>query len=327
MGATIKQIAQRAGVAISTVSSVLNNPEGGAKAGAKTRDRIMQVAAELNYTPSIMAKGLRQGKSYLVAMMRQGFSGSFLVKAVNGAEEVFHNHDYNMLLSSFSDPEDCRERIKKLIQKRVDGIMLATYITPELLGIMEEYSQQLPIINVFYQSPLKSINSVFVDGAAIGKLAAEYLLQLGHRRILLLGNRPGCVEAFYQVMGSSSDCFHYHIDITYDGGRLAVERMLKDKLPVTAVFAYNDDNAAGVIYEAGRRGLKVPDDLSVIGVNDTEIAKMLSPQLTTIAQPQHEQGRKAAELLLDAINGKNSGDVILRPELIIRESCKGVRKC
>ena len=320
--ATIKDIAIQAGVAVSTVSNVLNNPTGKVKAAEETRNRILEVAARLNYSPSIMAKGLREGKSYLVSVMRQEFSGSFVADTISAAEDVFHRRDYNLVMTSFSDPADCRERIEQLLRKKIDGIIVAADITPEYQKVFRRYCGQIPIINLFGKSPLPSIQSVYVDGAMIGEIAAEYLMRLGHRHVLLLGDRHESIDAFLQCAGNRIRCLHYPGWTSFEDGRKALRKIYIESLPVTAVFAYNDENAAGIIYEALQCGVKVPEELSVIGVNNSKIGEMISPRLTTVGQPLKEQGKGAAELLLAMIDAVgNAEDLVLKPALIERDSC------
>ncbi len=322
MAAIIKEIARQAGVSISTVSNVLNNTSGRSRASLQTRERVMKVAGDLNYSPSIMAKGLRAGRSYLVSILRFDFGEGFVTNAISGAEEVFHQHDYNMLLTSFSNPDDCRRRLEKLIHKKIDGILFMSPITPEYQEIFNDFAGKFIAVNLFYKSPLKSIPGVYVDGDEIGRKSARYLLELGHRRILLLGNRPGCAEAFKQELENKAECYQIPHETSFNGGRTAVQMMLEKKLKVSAIFAYNDDNAAGVLYEANRQGIKIPNELSVIGVNDSKIAEMTFPLLTTMAQPHFEQGKRGAELLLKLINGDDDcSDIILSPALVERESC------
>jgi len=321
----IKDLAQAAGVAISTVSSVLNHP-GSGKASLATQKRILRLAADLDYQPNKVARGLRAGRSYLLAFLRQEFFSSMVSTSFCGAEQCAHRHGYGLVLTSYTDFEDCRKRVEQLLRNRIDGIVFADCMTSPYVDLFQEVSRKIPVVNLFHHSPLVGVASVFVDGRAMGVLAAEYLYRLGHRQILILGSRPHCCEAFQScfssLCGNSGHFFHCPELHSFEDGMQAWDRLQKESLPVSAVFASNDLNAAGIIYAALKCGKCLPANLSILGTDNYRIGEMTYPRLSTIAQPQQEQGAAAVDLLMKRmISSESQPDVILQPYLIERESC------
>ncbi len=328
MSVTIKDIAREAGVSFSTVSSVLRSPDyQGGSASAVTRKKIVSIARSLNYQPSNIARGLRTGKSRLIAFLSSTFEAGLVVEAMIGAENVCHRNDYNILLGTFDSPLSYRSILGSLLRKRVDGILVSYLREREYQEILGEFSRKVPIVNVFGASSA-SCPGVYVDGAKIGRLAAEYLLGLGHRRILITGERPYACEAFRETFLAAGlpaeDLLHWPHFKTFEDGTAVMDELLLQKMPVTAIYAYNDQNAAGILQQAVLRGVQVPADLSVIGSDNYGFCPMLSPPMTTIAQPQREQGSEAAEMLLQMIEKGEpiSEDRVLSPYLIIRNSCR-----
>lgn len=352
---TIREIAKEAEVSISTVSHVLNTPDGGSKASLETREKVLAVARKHNYAPSLLGKALRKGKSYTIGLLGQlGIYDHIAANSLYGASRVFRDAGYGieltpaMLPPEPTDPlklpgvlppvpeptaltvehyqENLREAVKRLLQRGVDGILILEAVSDANREIFTEISHKLPAVKLLFgSSGIPSIPSAFIDPARIASLGGDYLCELGHRRIVLLGNRPEVREGMAQCLAerglalSEDDVFP--LCKSFQDGRDALRLILREKPETTAIFCYNDTNAAGVLHEALRLGIRIPDEISVLGVNNLEICEQLYPQLTTIAMPIIGQGEAAAELLLDLINGRKTGDRVLLPQLIKRESC------
>ncbi|OGV49014.1 MAG: hypothetical protein A2017_15660 [Lentisphaerae bacterium GWF2_44_16] len=319
MSVTIKDIAKRADVAISTVSYVLNNKSGAIKASEETRRKIFRIASELNYSPSMMAKGLREGKTYLAGVMLGSISGSFVPEILQGIEDVLHKNNYNMIISSHENPEDCMARIDQLERKKIDGLI-------SFSGVGLEYAagKNIPLVSLCRKSDIDGTVSVYVDEGKMGRLAAEYISGKGHRDIIVIdGRRPKCVDAFRKILAERNIFLTDKMllkGFSFEDGREVMRIIKKKKLKATAAFAYNDILAAGMIYEAQKQGIKIPEDISILGIDDLPVCKMVNPNITTVAQPQYEQGAKAAEILLSGINGTALEDTVLSPFIIERES-------
>ncbi|HJH03579.1 MAG TPA: LacI family transcriptional regulator [Victivallis vadensis] len=323
---TIREIAQEAGVAISTVSNVLNHPRTSTKASEKTRQRILNIAAKYHYTPCSLGKNLRKGKSYTIAALgRMAFYDAQTASALDGAEETFRNAGYSLLFISTREGENLSDCIARLFSRRVDGVLLIEKLNAENREVFQKVAKELPTVKVFANAGIENILSVFVDVVSIGNLAADCFLRYGHRKIMVLGDRPGCRDVFLQRMADSGiripQEYIFPQYESFDAGRKVVALIAEHNLEVTGIFCYNDTNAAGVIYEAAKRGIKIPGELSVLGIGNIDIARQIYPMLTTIELPQRKQGIAAAQTLLRMISEKasTSGE-ILYPTLIERDS-------
>ncbi len=356
---TIREIAREAEVSISTVSHVLNTPGGGGKASIETRKKVLAVARKHNYAPSIRGKALREGKSYTIGLLGQlGIYDYIAANSLYGASRIFRDAGYGIELTPAQLPppqpdplklpgvlppvpeptaltveeyqEHLREAVRRLLQRGVDGILILEAVSDANREIFTEISKQLPVVKLLFgSSGIPSIPSSYVDPTMIAKLGGEYLCRLGHREIVLLGSRPEVREILDRYLAGRGlrlrDGNMFPLCKSFEDGRQALRRILRERPETTAVFCYNDTNAAGVLHEALRLGIRVPDEISVLGVNNLEICEQLYPQLTTIAMPIIGQGEAAAELLLELINGRKAGDRVLPAQLIERESCSAPR--
>lgn len=342
---TIKEIASEAGVAISTVSYVLNHPEDTAKASAETRKRIHAIARKYRYKPNAFGRGLRTGKSYTVGILGQmGLYDSNVGNTLYGASEVLRNAGYNLVLTQSGrmwqagsrvhlpeNPDTPQEYLKKLsavadrlLSRGVDGILLAEVVNEVNASLFRKLASRVAMVKMFSDSGMPEIPSVYVDPVAIGRLAAEHLLKLGHRSIAILGNRPQACEEVCRIwatQGPGADrVIHVPESRTFEQGQEALGILLEKHPEVTGIFAYNDANAAGILYEAHSRRIPVPQALSVCGVNNLEWSEFLSPRLTTVSLPAIRQGEIAGEILIARMQGKSAGSSIIAPELICRNS-------
>jgi len=336
-------------VAISTVSAVLNHPETTTKASPATRARICEIARKKKYMPNAFGRSLRTGRSHVVGILGQlGLFDSNTGNTLYGASTVLHEAGYNIeltqtgqiwTLSSRIHPapstetreEQCKklaDAAEKLLHRGVDGILLAEIVNDGNRDFFLKLSRRIPLIKVFAPSGTPEIPSVHTNEAQIGRLAAGCLWDAGHRDVAILGRRPVTVETikeFWQYHGCLDRVRHYP-DGTFffEDGRAVLHHILQEEPQITGIFAYNDTHAAGMLYEAQKCGIRIPERFSIIGVNNLEISEQLYPRLTTIALPAVQQGEKAAELLLDLISGKTVHDCILEPSLICRESVRAL---
>lgn len=330
MAATIKDIAKKAGVSISTASNVLNNKTGIIKASQETRQKIIAAAEELDYSPSIMARGLRSGKSSMVGMVLPVIYSSFFPEILQGIEDVLNKNNYNMILCTYKSMAEFREKWKVLHSKQVDGIITLPSIEKDFAASYAEIKSRMPLVFTAGKLDGLDIPYVYVPPAEIGRIGAKYLLEKGHRDIGILGPRPdGFLDMFTMEMKKypGAKCVVSTPLSMPDEAAPEFMKMLKKFKDMTAVMAFNDDVAARIIYEAGKAGIRVPDDLSVIGVDDLPICRMTNPNITTIAQPRYEQGSEAAQILMDLINGKTASEgKALSPSLVERESCRSMNQ-
>ncbi len=346
---TIREIAEAAGVSISTVSYVLNHPDRSDKASPETRKRIVETARKFHYKPNAAGRALRTGRSFTVGILGQlGLYDSNVGNTFYGVAEVLRNAGYNLELTQtgrmwqvndrillpqdHDTPAQYRKKLSdavdRLLTRGVDGILLVEVVTEQNRALFLELAGRIPMVKVFAGSGVPEIPSVYVDPCEIGDLAAKHLWDLGHRHVLSLGGRAGTEERilrFWAQQGAQEMVKQIPECRTFEEGRSVLHRILQEMPEVTGVFAYNDNNAAGILYEAQALGIRVPEQLSVIGVNNLEWSERVYPRLTTVEMPSVRQGETAGELLIALMDGKQAADRILSPRLIRRESTGVVR--
>jgi LacI family transcriptional regulator len=328
--ATIADVAKRAGVAPSTVSRVLNDSGYVSK---ETRQRVLVVVEELNYVPNIHAERLRTGTSKTIAFIATDLTNPFWAEVAKGVEDTVWQHGYDLILhNTAGDPERELASIRGFRRRHVDGAIFPWLRNgwAELKSLDEEGIY----IVVLGRAPEEyGFDTFTIDNIKGGYLATEHLLQLGHKCIAFIsadftrererGYRMAMEQ--YGVTPDETLVFREYAAPEFQRGESVVQRLLDQSELPTAIFAYNDVTAIGAWMELERQGLRVPDDISLIGFDDIPMASLIRSGLTTIALPHYEYGRTAAEFLLNRIaEGKCSSGrcVTMTPELIIRGSTR-----
>jgi len=346
--ATIRDVARESGVSVSTVSFVLN--DGPRPVAHETRQRVLQVMKRLNYHPSAIARGLTRRHLHTIGILSGMLDKVVFVNPVaavllEGVYEAAADAGYNILF--FTEQWIDRERSAPMFRdRRTDGVLLLSVLrTMDAVSCLVEMGT--PLVVVSADSGVPGVPSVDVDNVQGARLATEHLIGLGHRRIAHLGGNvehPHVVErreSFLDTMLSAGLSVRpeYLPDGSYHR-ETAVElaqRLLTLAEPPTAVFAGNDTLAYSVIDVAAALGLRVPQDLSVIGFDDLPASALTNPPLTTIRQPLREIGATAANMLItqiqhavssrrDGANGTPEGEgnpvraMIVRPQLVLRAS-------
>lgn len=327
MSVTLKDIANDAGVGMSTVSYVLSG-SGVNKVGRETRKRILASADRLGYLPNIGARGLSCGRTFMIGVLleEQEFASSFYPDILQGLEHVLSVKNYGVLLASYRSEEELKAKCSYLLQRRVDGV--AAFLGEWLISLTPLQAlleKQIPMVTMVRSFP--GIPAVGIDPITIGETAARYLTGLGHRKIAYAGplsslRRNGILS----VLGADS-CPTYGALRLYDF-EIGVAlfdwiRELPDR--PTAVIVESDIAAVALIRTATAHGWKLPQDLSVVGIDGCAFGKISLPALTSVGQPKFERGEKTAELLLDMIAGKEVESFLFAPRMQIRESCCEVR--
>jgi len=327
---TIKDVAHRVGVSPTTVSHVINETRF---VSEELRARVCQAINELDYQPNAIARSLRCKKTQNIGMIIPDIAYSFLAEVAKGVEDVGFKHGYNVILC---DSNGALEReaayIDLLREKQVDGIIFVA--AGESSQHVETLIKQgMPVISVDRELPGLEVDSVLADNLQGGYQATEYLIQLGHRRIGCITGPPDLSVSSQRISGYRQALERYDIplcdelvvigDFRYQEGYRAIRQLLALNEPPTAIFACNDIMAVGAICAAKDKGLGVPEGIAIIGFDDIALASFISPRLTTIAQPKHEMGAIAVELLVERIKEKNKPftKVILPVHLVVRESC------
>lgn len=333
MGITIHEVAQRAGVSIKTVSRVMN---GEPNVREIVRERVREAMVALDYIPNAGARRMASDRSLLIGLFFHPELASYATGIQLGAARRCRDRDYLLAVEPIEwGEDDIPGRIERTVRRaRLDGVILVPPQANEIaiIEILERLG--VPFVRVSPTMEPERGASVYVDDRRGAFEATRYLITLGHRDIAFLGGpgnyegsaarprREGFLDAMADAGLSVPDNRIAFGDFTFSSGQRCAEELLRLRQPPTAIVAANDAMAAGVLSTANRRGLKVPQDLSVTGFDDAEIANVVSPALTTVRQPLEQIGATAAELLL-AAQPKGKIEPIRRRldiDLVVRES-------
>lgn len=329
MPAGIEDVAAYAGVSTATVSRALRGLPNVSEA---TRQRVQEAADALDYVMSPSASRLASGTTRSIGVVAPYIGRWFFGQLLSGIEAVLRESGYDMLLFALPDDESQSQFFERMpLKRRVDAVMV---LTLAMSSREDERLRQLGLPMVTVGDPLAGVFGVGIDDSSAARTATAHLINLGHERIAMIGSgsggparfaaplerqrgyREALADAGLEIVGD------YEVDglYTVEGGAAAMARLLALPKPPTAVFAQSDEMAAGAIKTMRRMGLRYPEDVSIVGFDDHEIAGILD--LTTIRQPVLDQGRIAAQHLIDSLNN-GAGDCTRRDvptQLIVRSS-------
>jgi DNA-binding LacI/PurR family transcriptional regulator len=337
MNVSIWDVAKRAGVSVSTVSKALNNR---AHVNPKTREKVRQIAKQLKYHPSAFGRGLVLQKTGNIGFVIDRtplriFSNPFHSRVLDGIEEELLRQDYNLLISAHSLLHNKESLPKFVREKNVDGLILSGKISDRL--ILDLYQRGNPLVLVDNHIAQSDIDCVVTDNVNGAKQAVNHLLELGHRKIGMLRGSGKHVSIIERWHGYNEAIKSANLtpdkrwiaegDVTTEGGMSAMEKLLAQtkELP-TAIFAFNDAMATGAMKILHAYNIRVPEDVSIVGFDDTDEAIHVIPPLTTIHVAKEEMGRVAAQLLIRRIQRKKAVPqrVVLTTHLVIRESTRKI---
>jgi DNA-binding LacI/PurR family transcriptional regulator len=332
MPVTIKDVARESGVNISTVSRALNNGYG---VNEQTREHVMAVAARLNYHPNRIARGLVTGRSHSLGLIVSDIRNPFFAEVARGAEDAARTANCDLVLcNSDLDPDKQMQYVQSLSEKRIDGIMMNSVSMLNHEQQAKLAGSGVPIVLLNRPASNHTFSTVCADNESGGALAARYLLGLGHRKIAHLtgprqhGNLSDRARGFARTLQSAQNPVQpivLHGKFNFEGGTDLARKLLDAHPDVTAIFAANDVMAFGVVHAVLDRGLRIPEDLSLIGFDNIQFSVIVHPPLTTIHQPKYEMGSAAVDILLRLARDKGKQmpeHRRLGVELIERQSCK-----
>jgi DNA-binding LacI/PurR family transcriptional regulator len=332
---TIRDVARRAGVSLSTVSQVLNGRAG--YASETTRDRVLEAARELGYRPNALARGLVTSRTGTLGVVITDITRGFFTQVVGSIEQVATRQGYSVLLACADGVQPEKTALETFLDKRVDGIVcMSSSVETSADHILQVTRLGVPLVVINRPLHTSELNQIAWDDVEIGRRATEHLIGLGHRRIAHLSGTldpPSRRAAVDRVGGYKAALAAARLPIDrsliVDGGFdyqvafAACGRLFDREDPPTAVFAASDSMAVAIINALHRRHLRVPEDVSVVGANDDLFAVHVEPQLTTVRPPVVAAGRRAAELILGAIGSATPSEPVrevLASELIVRAS-------
>ncbi len=331
MAVTMQDIAKDVGVSVVTVSKVLRNK---GEISAATRARVLRRAKALNYQTNWIARSLVTRRTFTIGLLLPDFTHPFFAEIAKAIAETVRPHGYHVVISYFEEnPELERNEAESLLARQVDGLILASAQTGSK-AFADMQKRKVPFVLI--DRPIAGVQASFVgvDNHAIGQLATAHLIKQGCRRIAHLrgpgiGIATGRMQGYRSALAKRGLPFYsgYVVDAGYhdDSGHDAMLKLLKKKPVPDGVFCYNDPVAIGAMRAISEAGLKVPDDIAVVGAGNVHYSDFLAVPLTTVDQGTCEIGQRAANLLLERIASKGSlrpRRVLIVPKLVIRQSTK-----
>ncbi len=330
--ATIKDVAKQAGVSVTTVSRVLN---GTAPVNIKTKEKIMQAIDTLQYSPSIMAQGMRTKKSKTLGVLVPDYMNPFYHELFKYIEDAVRQEGYHMLtISTQEEVEDENSYITDLVNRNVDGIIVCSYKgEKETITYLLQLAKTMPVIFLDHFDIKQSINAVFTDGYNGIKEVTKHMIDKGHKNIAFI--RP---PVRYQVANDRYEGYkdamqvarlpvneeliyegNYHIESGYAAAKYFLTQA---KVKPTAIVSATDLMAIGAVNFIKSQGLSMPEDIAVAGYDDIYISKLMTPPITTYRQPIAQMAQTAVQIFIHKINHPtaNNRQVMLAGHLMVRRS-------
>lgn len=327
---TIKMVAERAGVSTATVSRALSQPD---LVVAETRAKVQEAIEALGYAPNFAAKSLRTLKTSKIMMLVPDVANPFFSEVLRGAEDAAEAAGYSVLLGDTRDDAAREAQYAAMLQrKEADGlIFLGHRMAPALAKMVREKGVRAPIVNACDFSSQHGVCGAHIDNARAASEAMGLLYSMGHRRVAAIAgpshshitrDRLAGVRAATKAAGPDAELTVIHADYTLESGVAEATRLLSSPIPPTAIFCFSDEIAVGAASACRSRGVRCPQDLSIIGFDDMRYARFLDPPLTTVRQPMALIGQTAVRLLLGILDGRATAieEVTLPHELVVRAS-------
>jgi LacI family repressor for deo operon, udp, cdd, tsx, nupC, and nupG len=328
--ATMKDVALLADVSTATVSRALMNPE---KVSTTTRQRVEQAVIESGYSPNYLARNLRRNESKTVVVIVPDICDPYFSEIIRGIEDTATEHGYLILLGDSGGPQKKTEQsfANLVFTKQADGMLLLGTDLP--FDVSKPEQKYLPpLVMACEYSPELELPTVHIDNLTAAFEAVNYLTQMGHKRIAEIAGpstsalsqfrHQGYQQALRRAGIAMTPIYCASADFTFEGGALALRKLLSSPLSPTAIFCHNDMMAIGAIQEAKKLGLRIPQDLSIMGFDDIQFSAYCDPPLTTISQPRYDIGRQAMQMMLELLQGVDvrAGSRLLASNLVVRDS-------
>lgn len=325
---TLKAVAQYLGLTPGTVSAVLNDSPSARSIPQETKNRIRAAAKELNYRPNFFARTLRNKRTYTIGVIAEEIGDSYSSPIISGIEQYLRKRDYFFLTVVHRHDPVLLSRYSQLLSERgVEGIITVDTTVQE--------APTVPTVAIAGHKKLKGVTNIVLDHQRAAVIALNHLKELRHERVAFMRGNPLSSdandrwEAICQVAAQIGMNIDPDLIVQIDTddptpmlGYPFTKQLLARQKPFTALFAYNDISAIGAIRAIQEQGLRVPQDISVMGFDDIQGAAFHTPSLTTVRQPLNRMGEVAAQTLLERIEGKKEypAEIAIEPELVVRES-------
>jgi DNA-binding LacI/PurR family transcriptional regulator len=332
---SLKELAAHLGLSPATVSMVVNRAPSAKSIPGVTQERIRNAARELNYRPNLMARSLRQKRSFTIGVVVPEVSEGYAALVLSGIEDHLLEEGYFYFVASHRHRADLIEEYPTLLQQRaVEGIILVDTVLSAACSI--------PAVCISGHNEVPGVTNIILDHNLAAQLAFEHLTKSGHTRIAFIKGQDFSSDteirwrALHFVAKQFGILIHNTLTVQLDDdspspevGYRVTRQLLERGAPFTALFAFNDVSAIGAIQALRESGMRVPEDVSVVGFDDIQSAAYQNPGLTTVRQPLRQMGVIAAETLLARINSPRQTDypkeIVVKPEMIIRASTTTVK--
>lgn len=332
---TIKEVCQLAGVSTATVSRALKNPD---MVNVKTRERIFDAIAKAGYRPNVLASSIKTGKSNCLVVLVPNLSNPFFLKIIQGIEQAAQEQGYSVLLGD-TQGEALREHeyAGMVLSNRADGLIHLDHSFPfsKNDALLAEKVAMVSVCERIVSE--KQYPVIELDNYSACRALAKHLTSYGHKLFGVIAgqkesqiyhDRLGGIKSVLNEEGIAfDDSMVVGHEYSFESGELGARALLSKEIRPTAIFCFNDDIAIGAIHEIKKHGLKVPEDISVVGFDNIKVSAYIDPPLTTIDQPAYEMGRKAVDVVLQQINKKTltKNREIVQFRLLERESSGAAR--
>ena len=326
--ATMKDIARLAQVSTSTVSHVIN---GSRFVSDEIREKVMRIVAELNYTPSAVARSLKVRETKTIGLLVTATNNPFFAEVMAGVEQYCQQHQYNLIIATTGgDAKRLQQNLQTLIHKQVDGVLLMCGDSRFQADM--ELTVSLPLVVMDWWFTELNADKILDNSEHGGYLATKSMVDAGHQKIgIITGNLRKSVaknrlQGYKKALSEANIVLNpdwiveSHFD--FEGGIVGAQKLLALSDRPTAIFCCSDTIAIGAYQAIQNQGLRIPQDISIMGYDDIELARYLFPSLSTISQPKAELGKLAVETLLQRIQEPNENyrTLVLEPTCILRES-------
>jgi LacI family transcriptional regulator len=334
---TIKEVAQEAGVSIATVSRVLNEKD---RVKSSTRQKVEEMIHKLNFQPDQNARNMIKKETKTIGIIIPELSNEYWSQLVDVLQDNFWKMGYMLIVGSIDRSLEKEQAfVKSFIERRVDGIIFGSSLTPRsntdnhIFNLVKQYG--IPIVSL--DPAFREMNCVLGDHVQGASDGAEHLIRLGHRKIAFIGGPTapdsrelGFRNAFMlnRLIVDESLIRRSDSSATFQFGYQTTIDMISGGSIFTAIFCYNDATAFGALKALAEKGVRVPEDIAIVGYDDVQMASLFKPALTTVRQPIHEVGEALAKLLIDTIEAGSNGvrevppkNISFKMQLIVRESC------
>ena len=331
---TIKDIAKVANVSYATVSRALS---GSPEIGEATRERVLKLCDEMNYIPNSVARSMVKRRTNIMGVITASINNPFMSELIEALEISARERGYNLMVCNSSYDLDLEKRqFSLLLGRRVDGIVVIP-AGSETSDNLSKYETDIPVVYVSENLQENKGNFVAIDNAAGARMGVEYLHSLGHTNILYLGRRSGSRTHMLRANGVKNACKRLGMRVEFKdnvsmqkssmaaGYQLAME-YLSTKFDCSAIFCATDALALGVMQAADEKGLRIPQDISILGFDNISFTSLPRIGISTVEQPKDEMAKAAIDILIDNIEGgsESLASRSIAPRLVERTSCRRI---